>query len=169
MIKAGSTPALSRPPHPEVLLFSCNLFNFCTKQIFFASPGSAIWFSIFFVQEKEEKSPEAKCSPHPPVNKWDLYSIKEGPWWSSSVVYPAAKLTDGAGFPPFAVQTRVKFWAWYRLNGAGVFSATTDMLLGGAVDTETQRVRPVLVSRMETCKDCSLKFSSDEFHLLVRK
>lgn len=45
-----------------------------------------------------------------------------------------SKLTDGAGFPPFAVQTRVKFWAWYRLNGAGVFSATTDMLFGGAVE-----------------------------------
>lgn len=44
------------------------------------------------------------------------------------------QLTDGAGFPPFAVQTRVKFWAWYRLNGAGVFSATTDMLFGGAVE-----------------------------------
>lgn len=49
-----------------------------------------------------------------------------------------SKLTDGAGFPPFAVQTRVKFWAWYRLNGAGVFSATTDMLLGGAVETENK-------------------------------
>lgn len=22
------------------------------------------------------------------------------------------QLTDGAGFPPFAAQTRVKFWAW---------------------------------------------------------
>lgn len=82
--------------------------------------------------------------PHPFVNKWDLYSIKEGPSWSSSVVHLTAKLTDGAGFPPFAVQTRVKFWAWYRLNGAGVFSATTDMLLGGAVETETQMVRAML-------------------------
>lgn len=58
----------------------------------------------------------------------------------SLVVDLAAKLTDGAGFPPLAVQTSVKFWAWYRLNGAGVFSATTDMLLGGAVETQTQRV-----------------------------
>lgn len=82
--------------------------------------------------------------PHPFVNKWDLYSIKEGPSWSSSVAYLTAKLTDGAGFPPFAVQTRVKFWAWYRLNRAGVFSATTDMLLGGAVETETQMVRAML-------------------------
>lgn len=61
------------------------------------------------------------------------------------MVYLTAKLTDGAGFPPFAVQSRVKFWAWYRLNGAGVFSATTDMLLGGAVETETQEVRAILV------------------------
>lgn len=45
-----------------------------------------------------------------------------------------AQLTDGAGFPPFAVHTRVKFWAWYRLKGAGVFSATTDILFGGAVE-----------------------------------
>lgn len=93
-------------------------------------------FSLY--KKRKKKAQKQNVPPHPPVNKWDLYSIKEGPWWSSSVVYPAAKLTDGAGFPPFAVQTRVKFWAWYRLNGAGVFSATTDMLLGGAVDTETQ-------------------------------
>ena len=45
-----------------------------------------------------------------------------------------AQRTDGAGFPPLAVQTSVKFWAWYRLNGAGVFSAITEMLFGGAVE-----------------------------------
>lgn len=96
--------------------------------------------------------------PHPFVNKWDLYSTKEGPSWSSSVVYLTAKLTDGAGFPPFAVQTRVKFWAWYRLNGAGVFSATTDMLLGGAVETETQNGQGnVGTVRWKNTKNRSLK------------
>lgn len=49
------------------------------------------------------------------------------------VLYVCVELTMGAGLPPLAVQTRVRFWAWYRLNGAGVFSATTEMLLGGAV------------------------------------
>lgn len=53
--------------------------------------------------------------------------------WTLSIMHLQQRLTDGAGLPPFAVQTRVKFWAWYRLKGAGVFSATTEMLFGGAV------------------------------------
>lgn len=68
------------------------------------------------------------------VNNRDMCAVKAGPQWTSSMAYLQQQLTDGAGFPPFAVQTRVKFWAWYRLNGAGVFSATTDMLFGGAVE-----------------------------------
>ncbi|TNN59556.1 hypothetical protein EYF80_030206 [Liparis tanakae] len=55
--------------------------------------------------------------------------------------HPDRLLTDGAGFPPLAVQTRVKFCAWYRLNAAGVFSATTDMLFGGAVEDEEEGER----------------------------
>ena len=55
------------------------------------------------------------------------------------MVHLQQQLTDGAGFPPFAVQTRVKFWAWYRLNGAGVFSATTDMLFGGAAEDKGKK------------------------------
>lgn len=38
----------------------------------------------------------------------------------------------GAGFPPDTMQTSVKFWAWYRLKGAGESAATTSMEVGGA-------------------------------------
>lgn len=38
----------------------------------------------------------------------------------------------GAGFPPDTMQTNVKFWAWYRLKGAGESAATTSMEVGGA-------------------------------------
>lgn len=44
------------------------------------------------------------------------------------------RLTDGSGFPPDTMHTRVKFCAWYRLNGAGVSAAITEMALGGAVE-----------------------------------
>lgn len=32
------------------------------------------------------------------------------------------------------MHTKVKFWAWYLLNGAGVSAATTAMETGGAVE-----------------------------------
>lgn len=67
------------------------------------------------------------------INNRDLCAVKASPNRAGSMVHLQQQLTDGAGFPPFAVQTRVRFWAWYRLKGAGVFSATTDMLFGGAV------------------------------------
>lgn len=41
-------------------------------------------------------------------------------------------LTMGAGFPPDTMQTSVKFWAWYRLKGAGESAATTSIDVGGA-------------------------------------
>lgn len=48
-------------------------------------------------------------------------------------------LTMGAGFPPDTMQTSVKFWAWYRLKGAGESAATTSMEVGGASEGKNRR------------------------------
>lgn len=45
----------------------------------------------------------------------------------------------GAGFPPDTMQTSVKFWAWYRLKGAGESAATTSMEVGGASKGKDRR------------------------------
>ncbi|KAG9352868.1 hypothetical protein JZ751_017444 [Albula glossodonta] len=44
----------------------------------------------------------------------------------------AAALVPLSDVPLHTMHTRVKFCAWYRLNGAGVSAATTEMDLGGA-------------------------------------